>query len=127
MCHQFGISLAQIYLIFSSIITLNANVFQEVEKIIGLSQSVSYYADEDIADEIWWRIYYARKQYLYFLAASVGSEIILQMIPTLLKANRSSTSYSSALELLELSIKDQQFKLTISVVILSSPSEMFTK
>lgn len=82
--------------------------FRKLKKLSDCHRVFHIMQDEDIADEIWWRIYYARKQYLYFLAASVGSEIILQMIPTLLKANRSSISYSSALELLELSIKDQQ-------------------
>lgn len=101
----------------AAMVKVSANLFQEVERIKSWSQSRSFYEDADVANEIRWRIYYARKQYLYFLAATVGSAIILQMIPTLLKANRASTAYSSALELLELSVKEQQFKLTISLAL----------
>ncbi len=101
----------------SALVVICSKIFQEVERILVLNQSQSYYEDPDIQNEIKWRVYHSKKQYLHFLAASIGSSIILQLIPTLLKNNRSSTAYSSAVELLELCVKDQNLKNTISLAL----------
>ncbi len=102
-----------------------SKVFEEVQKIMTLSLSESYYEDQDIKNEIQWRIYYAKKQYLYFLAACTGSSIILQIIPTLLMNNRASTAFSSAVELLELTVKIHHLKYTISLAL--EPSKLSEK
>lgn len=93
---------------------IHNHIFAQVQKIKDLSQSAHYYQDDDITNEIRWRIFYAKKLYLYLLAARSRSTIVLQIIPTLLKANRTSTAYSTAIELLELSLANQEIKNTLT-------------
>jgi HEAT repeat protein len=98
-------------------------LFSEVNKIKNWAVCYCCYTDNDIQVEIGSRIHYARKRYLYLLAAYSEPKIILQIIPTLLSAEHSSRTYVSATELLELCVVDQPLKESIPVALEESRSQ----
>ncbi len=89
-------------------------MLRELENIKILRVLSRSYQDVDILNEIHSRIYDARKRFLYLLASYSQTKTVLQIIPTLLKGDKGSRAYESAIELLELSMQGPILRNAIS-------------
>jgi CRP/FNR family cyclic AMP-dependent transcriptional regulator len=90
------------------------------EKIFGLVALIQkmIWLEENPPDrafklEIISRTSMARERYLYLIVALCENKVILQLIPTLMHGDKKSSTYSKALELLDINITDRSLAATI--------------
>lgn len=84
---------------------------------LSLQNQMRQESDHSLVEEYQSRIWFAQKQYLNLMMAYSENALLIELLPTLLRQDKSDFKFLKALELLEMEIRDLDLKRTIPIIL----------